>query len=247
MKNMYKLALLAALGLVSITSAQANNNDILVGFNDANGPANAQNDYVVDLGYTAQAGQANSITVNSSFTVDFSSSLYTTAFGADTSAANDVYAGVTGIYNGSSARTVYLSGQVQPGNIARTPFNNTLSAGSGIATGEYGSTSSSQAWTAEVGSSASFGLIQSDTGAPVISSLVNGTVTENLYEATQASNTGTPTAFSLIGSFDINTTTDTISFTGADVSAVPEPATYGLISGAGMLLLGLRRQFSRKA
>jgi hypothetical protein len=241
MKNMYKLALLAALGLGSITAAQAANNDIILGFNDPNGPAAAQNDYAIDLGYTAQTGQANSLTANSSFTINFSSSLFATAFGSDSSALNDVLAGITGVYSGTASRTVFLSGQSTPSSIAKSPFNNTVSVASGVATGEYGSTSSSATWTTVLGG------VQNDTGAPVTSTLVNGIVTENLYEATQANSLSTPSAFSLVGTFDINANNDTVTFTGANVSPVPEPATYGLLSGAGMLLLGLRRQFARRA
>ena len=32
-----------------------------------------------------------------------------------------------------------------------------------------------------------------------------------------------------------------------NTASVPEPTTYGMLAGAGMLLMAIRRQFSRKA
>jgi hypothetical protein len=46
------------------------------------------------------------------------------------------------------------------------------------------------------------------------------------------------------GTFNINVDTDTVSFTA---NAVPEPATYGLFSGIGLLMLALRRQLGKVA
>jgi hypothetical protein len=71
-------------------------------------------------------------------------------------------------------------------------------------------------------------------------------LTEDLWTSTLGTS-GTP-AFTYDGYLTINLSgAGDISYTSDVVSAVPEPATYGLLSGAGMLLLGLRRQFCRKA
>jgi hypothetical protein len=53
-------------------------------------------------------------------------------------------------------------------------------------------------------------------------------------------------AFSEIGTITIDVPTDTVTFNGIDSAPVPEPTTYGLLAGAGLLLVGVRRQFVKK-
>jgi hypothetical protein len=76
--------------------------------------------------------------------------------------------------------------------------------------------------------------------------LSSGVVTEELFESTlpSASRGTSPTAWTEIGTFDINVNTDSVTFTGVD--AVPEPATYGLLAASGLLIVSLRRQFKAK-
>jgi PEP-CTERM motif len=47
----------------------------------------------------------------------------------------------------------------------------------------------------------------------------------------------------LLGDFILNDT-GSLSFNGADVSAVPEPAAYGLLGGFGLLAVAFRRQLT---
>jgi hypothetical protein len=90
----------------------------------------------------------------------------------------------------------------------------------------------------------SAGTDVSQQGTAPLSYLLNGDATFNLYEALSS---GTTHTYTDIGTFnvDANNGVDTITFTGADV-AVPEPATYGIFGGIGVLLLGLRRQLTGK-
>jgi hypothetical protein len=74
--------------------------------------------------------------------------------------------------------------------------------------------------------------------------LNNGVVSETLEMFSQSSLTGARVQ-TVLGTLLINANTDTITFTGA-ASAVPEPSTYGLVAGAGLLLVSLRNRFSRK-
>jgi hypothetical protein len=54
-------------------------------------------------------------------------------------------------------------------------------------------------------------------------------------------------AAQLLGTFDFNQTTGDLSFAGNPaLAAVPEPSTYGLLAGAGLLVLSLRRQLGNR-
>jgi hypothetical protein len=74
----------------------------------------------------------------------------------------------------------------------------------------------------------------------------SGIITETLYQSTEASLGATGGAFSEIGTITIDVPTDTVTFNGIDSAPVPEPTTYGLLAGAGLLLVGVRRQFVKK-
>jgi hypothetical protein len=73
--------------------------------------------------------------------------------------------------------------------------------------------------------------------------LNGGSLSIALWENTQNS-LSAPTGWVDEGTLNINTVNDTVTF--STPTAVPEPATYGLLSGAGLLVLGLRRQIGLK-
>lgn len=243
MKNLYKAALLAVLGITAVSSAHAGT-DLILGFNDVTLGASA-NDYVVDLG-------TGNLTVNSTFQTSFSSTLFNQAFGADANALNNVAAGIVGSPN---AATLFQTSPLL-GNPAlqATTAEFPLAADSAGATavGVY-SSSSSTGWSFNIAQSpgqngtSSAGSLAGDTTNPMLQ-LSSGVATETLWEATETGSgrTKATTAWQEIGTFTINANTDTVSFTGADVSAVPEPSTYGLLAGAGLLVVALRRNFSVK-
>ena len=251
MNQFKKIALLAALGLASVSAAHAqlSGSDLILGFNDLAGPAAAQNDYVIDLGAASQ------FTTTSTYSTTFSSSLWASAFGADANALNDVAAGFVQASGGTTyPKTVFVSTGTQTAPTAPTSasFGNATSLIQGITEGVQASSAGANAgsWSSLIAQDPTTAGYNSQNVATYLhtgveSFLSNGTVTEYLYETTKASSLAAGSAYSLIGTLTINANTDTVSFTGAS-AAVPEPATYGLISGAGMLLLGLRRQFARK-
>jgi hypothetical protein len=161
---------------------------------------------------------------------------------------NDVAAGVVG---GSAGGTKYLFQTFPGGNpppaATRGQFAAALGSAQSPTIGEYGSTSSS-GWTAFVATSPTVlgTLVSGDdvsatTGNP-LGQLSSGVVSLNLWENTQSS-LSAPTGWVDEGTFNINANDDTVTFS---VAAVPEPATYGLLSGAGLLVLGLRRQIGLK-
>jgi hypothetical protein len=253
MKNhLYKAALLAALGLAVSPVAKAAS-DLEVGFNDLLGPASAQNDYLIDLGaYTA-------FTVNSTVTTTINSSLFAAAFGADANALNNVAVGAVaaGTYanntiNGATTGTyVYSTGSPFAASTAK--WNNAHAQGSITwpATGPSAGSVTSPTWSFDVAQSstvndANGNGVANSIGNP-LSNLSSGTATLTLFSSTLVTGLGhTPSAFSELGTITIDANNDTITFTGVNVSAVPEPTTYGAFAGAGLLLLGLRRQFASK-
>lgn len=257
MKNSYKATLLIALGLASVSAVRAQTSDLLLGFNDAAGPSTAQNDYVIDLGLTGNAliadATANNGTYNLSST--FSASTFNTAFGTDSGALSDVAAGVVGGVAG--VPTAYLFQTSLVGNSPTTlassatpAFNNSLASAGASTIGEYGSGGQS-GWTAFVAASpSSLGTLTSgsdvsaQTGNP-LGQLSSGVLDLTLWENTETK-AGTHEAVQGWvdeGTIDINLNNDTIGFSTV---AVPEPSTYGLFAGAGLLAVALRRQFSVK-
>ena len=255
MKHLYKAALLAALGLASVTAAQAQ--DMLLGFNDAGANTSAasyQNDYVIDLGALTQ------FTKTSTYSGSIVQSTFDTAFSSDANWANDVAVGAVGGTQVAIPHQIYVSGTTQPVAASTGRFGNILSDTSGIAVGEYGSAAAGNTgWSYLVGVNPGGIVLDGNTlntsgqavmqqGVSPLSFLSGGDATFNLYEALSS---GSTHAYTDIGSFSINANNgvDTISFTGASVvssAAAPEPTTYGLMAGVGLLGLALRRQFASK-
>jgi hypothetical protein len=123
MKNLYKAALLAALGLASVSVAQAQS-DMLLGFNDAGpntGAASYQNDYVIDLGAISQ------FTVNSTYSGSIAQSTFDGAFSSDANYLNDVAVGVVAENNTVSPKQIYVSGTSAPNAASTARFNNITS------------------------------------------------------------------------------------------------------------------------
>ncbi len=251
MKN-YKLALLAALGLASAVTAQAQN--LLLGFNDANGPTTAQNDYVINLGVTTS--QLLSDAANAGGTYDLGTLInpttFNTAFGTDGNAANEVAAGIVGTTYPNSPVTTTISGLSLPTTFTSgSAFNQASSSITGVPVGEYasgGQSAVNTGWTYLVAASP-FSQSGSSTGVAALTSnplgtLTSGVLTIGLYEAVRGGTSLSPKAgaFSEVGTFTINASTDDVSFT----AAVPEPSTYGVLAAGGLLILSLRRQIMNK-
>jgi len=253
MKNTYKLTLLAALGIATATAAQAS--DLLIGFNDAAGPASAQNDVVVDVGNLNNftPTYASGLTPFTPGSASLGAAI-ASAFGTDGNAMTDVAVGAVGGYTGTGTETLF---QTAPnGNLpvwtsannaswllaageAQQPDKGTYaSSGPGAGSGLVGWSQVIAASPTKQGSAVGGNL--AGNSANPMALLSSGVFTEQLYESTGSGARGfTPSGWTDVGTLTVNLNTDSITFIGA---AVPEPSTYGLLAGAGLLVLSLRRQ-----
>ena len=250
MKNNIRIAALVALGLASVSAAQAG--DLLLGFNDAAGPSAAQNDYVIDLGLSGttllQDAAANNGTYNLGTIIN--GTTFASAFSADSSyltGSSDVAAGVVGGTQGSPNILFQTSTGTPTGAAtqfaksngdAQTPTAGVFPSGSGLWSSVIAVSPSTPG--TEVGAQ----YLANQTGNPE-GFLNAGTLSIALWENTLPSGLGShTTGWVDEGTLTINANDDTVTF--STPSAVPEPATYGLLSGAGLLVLGLRRQLGLK-
>jgi len=220
-----------------VTSAQAQYNagDLIVGFTTGSG-----NDVVYDLGTFSSL--VNGETWNISSTLS----------GAGHANLNNLNWGVVGAQStgaSGSLKTSYATvptGQAAiPANVPSTgTFSSIATAvntiGQFITSGPSGTDAASDAasWNGETivgGSSTYFNVYGSGTpnlpNSTTSASFTSGSVVEDFY-GVKANNT----AGTLLGTFTFDST-GTLSFT-----AVPEPSTYGLLAGLGLMVVTIRRQ-----
>jgi hypothetical protein len=252
MNKLAKAAVVVAgLALVSQV-AKANDFDIILGFN-GNG---STSDYVIDL------GNANtSVGVGGSSVVDLSSFFNLTTFNSTFSSVNGTLMGAGGGQTASNP-TLYFTenrgslGTADTAGSSAPAF--TSVSGSRLAAGHFnaipGMTSAGanltivnsdpNSWTSQV-TSPNPGSLSADQGLDASSQIGGGLIYEDLWRATKS---GTTMAWTYTGflTFDTTGSSDSLTFTPQGLVAVPEPSTFGLFGGAGVLALAMRRQFRRK-
>jgi hypothetical protein len=236
MKNSYKAALVAALGLAAASAAQAQtinssytSGDLLVGIYEPG----AANTLVVDIGSFASLQNGEQW--------NLSSFLSTAGITLD---ANAQY----GIIGSGSGHNVYVtSTTASPTSLSQNAANTWASLIGTIGNNEgaqgvtaVGATTAGNDWygqTLDYNAGSSFLVNTADYQ-------VNASVgsSDTLYDVVGAGTATHPTGTAATElSFDLST--------GGELTygtAVPEPTTYGLIAGAGLLIISLRNKFSRK-
>jgi len=280
MKNqLYKAALLAALGLGSISAAHAQSDpsypaagDLVIGFSST--AAGVTQDYDVDI------GQVSALTVDDNLSADLSVSTLQSIFGANLAGVsvgvvgynNDpVLLGDTDLYR----TTTRNAGPYTPAYTSADSTTPTKPASNGAITTSAGDIASLDVGDGQnginKGTSSSPGagswsdlIAQSSTtvafsgtglateaGNPMGVLVSNGsggyTLNLDMYEDNNSGTAGRTYVYQGYFNLDISSSGGNLSsdsFTYDPTAAVPEPGTYGLCAGAGLLLLGLRRQFS---
>jgi hypothetical protein len=212
MKQTSKYALVAAAALAAAASAQAYTQGDLLVGFDG-----GSSDFIYDL------GQFSSLTAGETWTIGTSLGTRFGVVGASTIASG------SHIFSTSfdSAQNGYLQGgnyQTAKANIGT--INGTLSSGLSRTTTSADTTG----WTFQTDQPA---------GTPG-NTFQNNYYNPNVSASATAyffSNTPFETSPTLDGSFTYNAASGVLTF-----SAVPEPSTYGLFAGFGLLALALRRQ-----
>jgi len=256
MKNLTKAVILSA--AVALTS-QVSQAQFFLGFTSGT----AANDYIINLGDLS--------TFSTTAITDLSGLVSLSQFGSGgvtpvaTASAGAVFAksaigtvvgdagAVTLARTGNNALgtqgTESAQAQVSGGSISSATSEISLLSAGVVSAGTIASPNTSS-FTYQ-GSAVAAGSVAQDLNATASHVMVGGKITEDVFSATRtsaATRGTTSTPFGFIGSLliDLSGSSPVVEYIPAGFSAaVPEPATYGLIAGAGLLLLSLRRQLGR--
>lgn len=212
----------AAFAAVASTRAATYSGDLLIGFTSQSG-----NDFILDL------GQASALT---SGTRDLSSQLA----GFNLSTVNWGVIGDKNIGGVRNAWTTFASGPAAP-----------IPNSAAWATIDTATKSIYQNF-AVGGANDQFNIASTDDNS-WNQQTINGTLTtqyHNAYENPNNVGAGTANLYNLIANGSAANLFGTFSLSSSGIltiTAVPEPSTYGVLAGMGLLALSLRRQFANKA
>lgn len=262
MKNLYKFALLTALGLASVQGvfAGANNNDLIldINANDSGGTT----EFDVNLGNISTFTPTPNYDL-SSLVSGFNSYSSATVSGLmiGVVGGQNGQGGIAGTGNDIFSTTMRVGGSsyatagTEGAPTAGSPGKAAIGSAGGI-TGtfsDYGvntSTGDSTSWTSLVAKDTTTdgtanNSFSSYLGLNPMSSITGSTITLDLWKDTV---TGSSTTSGWVYQGDLTLTLNGSAAPSLvyDVSAVPEPTTYGMLAGAGLLLVSFRNKLVRK-
>lgn len=232
MKNSCQLALLAALGLASVTVAQAQSfsgspstGDLVVGIYDAS----VTDTYLIDL------GAISPLSLTAGETFNLNSSTYGSLLTSVSLDASTEFGVVETAGNGSlkGSGTAYYTSTTIPGTLSKAnPWNAINNALLSQTLGaETAGSSTAVDYQADPANNSTLGAALGGS-----SYLVPSSTAENFYGIVD--NGSSPV---VQDTFSFNPTTDTLT-----VTATPEPSTFGLIAFAGLAIFVLRNKLSSK-
>ena len=260
MKKLTTAAVLVAAALAASQSAFATQslvaNNLYMGFENAAGGGTS--DYIINLG--AASGIVGQTTVQN-FSSDFSLSMFDDSTlqgttpsdikggvvgGSNDGDPSDVYATLLRSSNigdwsvaGSAAPPAYTRGQI---NAAYTPLTSL-----NVPTTVGGALDSTKSWENQVEPTLTASTFVGNAFNPDSAVSTSTVLYEDLWEVANSSTRGTEDwVYDGYFTLDLTGSQPSLTFTGADVAAVPEPGTYGFLAVAGLLLLGFRRQLKGK-
>lgn len=257
MNKFTKTALLVAGAALVTQAAQAYTaNDLILGLRTDT----ASDDYVINLG-----NAASSVGVGGSSVMNLSSMIDITTINSLFGGLNGVQMGVVGgnpaagsskeLYVTSlrlSLGTPSVAGSTTPATVNASPANSGILDVGGVAN-NYAPSAGSSATPARTDQYSFSTLVSpgtgfsgqfiNDTGVDPLGTASGNVLYEDLYQETFSG--ATAQGFQYMGYFTLDTSgaSAVLSFTP---NAVPEPATFSLMGGAALLLLSLRRKFSRQ-
>lgn len=251
MSNLAKTLLVASIMAVgaSVAQAQYASGDLLLNFRP-DSPSGSSIDMTIDIGQFSalQANQvvatvdltslASGVTGGSIDNIDFSVLGATSRTGtgpstyAETMFATEAQVGGTGNSQGTEAAWV---------NKTYSSLNNAASKIAGITQGLNVADSSSTSYHSVIGTGAfgsSFqGDVEQTTGTGFAQNATG--VAADLFFL----NTKTTGASTYEGTFTLENNGEVVY----DMTAVPEPATFGILAAAGLLMVSVRRQFRKQS
>lgn len=270
MNKLTKISLLA-MGAAMVTQAlQAQTatgistaNDLILGFT-SQAPGVTQ-DYVLDLGAvpTSSNVQLGGISLSTFNTVFGSAATAGTVNVGVIGGGTDPNSGNSQIFtttlrSGALATTAGAGTETAPYKASGNPISQASNYGSSLALGNVAQ-SASASWSSSITTGPGVGTIgtaqnsftgylphtSGHTDNPMVTLPGSETVTLDIWNDI-ANNTGANT-WTYVGDLQLDLSGSTLNATfDPTVTSVPEPSTYGLMAGFGLLALGFRHQFSRK-
>lgn len=237
--------------------------DIYIGFNDSAAPTTAgQNDFVIDVGSfaslqsdaTGNGGTVDLMSGNSGLNQISAStfaSTFSTAYGSDSGALNNVTVGAVGALGSTLWQTAPVG--VTPAAITTGDFGNAVGQPANLVAGEYASTETTGftylvAENATIPGAEGSASVAAATGTNPMGQLANGDVVVQLWQVQETTGLHKSVGnWAEEGYFTIDLTSsgtgDDITYTVGPFGVVPEPATYGVMAGGLLLALALGRRF----